>query len=1142
MTATAISSRATRYRRVAAAFLIVLGVCLLGTTRSSAQSITSGDVTGIVTDPSGAAVPNASVTLTNVNTNSVQKATTNAAGSYSFAFTTPGAYKVEISASGFQTTDRTGLNVNAGSPTTVDVQLAVATASTSVNVVEAPPLLQTENADTGTNVNAQMIQDLPNAGMDLTFFAQTTPGVVMNTQSGYGNFSAQGMPGISNLFSINGMNYNDPFLGLNNSGASNLTLGANDIVEANVTNNAYSGQYGQYAGAQLTYISRSGSNQFHGDAIYNWNGRVMNANQFFSNSAGLPRPFNNFNQGATYVSGPIRKDRTFFDVDYELLRNLLPTNAVLNVIPSPQFQAATLANLAAIGDSSEIPFYKQAFAIYNIGAPGATALPGGGCNGNTFAGLAAGAPCAEEFRLTPTSLNHEYLYNVRVDHQFSDHDRGYIRVGRDNGFQPTYTSPFGSTFNASSNQPQMSGQVSEIHTFNSTTVNQLNGSVLYYAAIFAPSDGSGALAGLPTYLHFTDGAFQDVGAYGSPGGYFYPNGRRVFQYQFSDDFSKVWGRHTFRLGYSWVHQTVSDLDFSSIGGPIYGALNTNLVDFFNGGGGASSSSYLNQAFPTSPENGIRFNTNGGYIADDWKATDRLTVSLNLRLESYANPTCDQNCFSRLAAPFNGSAVPNALSTPYNQMIVFGQHSAYANVQTAIWQPRVGVAYRPFNSDKTVIRTGAGIFADNLPGGLAENAAFNAPGFNAFFVPAPTLAPGAPGNPFSAAAASNAALQAAFKSGGSFNSISAAVPGFGAPNFSAFPSTFKTPHYYKWNFEVQQQLPWRMVLTVNYAGMHGVDIPIGDFGLNGYCPKGAGSICPNGIAGLPTAAPNPALGVVEQYLSAGVSSYNGLITSLQRRMSDGLTFTVNYTWSHSLDDVSNGGIANEPYSIVSVDPSITTIGQPFNIRANYGDSDYDVRNYFSANAVQTDLIRHLGFKKGPNMILGGWTLSFNVFARSGLPFSVVDNSATGALFSYNLDGPIFATQTTRISGTNCGANAVNVPCLSTSEFAPAFGTTGVLTGFGNTGRNSFRGPDFVNVDMSITKDFQIKERARFQIGAQFYNLFNHPNFDNPLNDVSNTAGLFGSAISTVSPPTSLLGAFLGAGGSPRFIEFKGKFSF
>jgi hypothetical protein len=223
----------------------------------------------------------------------------------------------------------------------------------------------------------------------------------------------------------------------------------------------------------------------------------------------------------------------------------------------------------------------------------------------------------------------------------------------------------------------------------------------------------------------------------------------------------------------------------------------------------------------------------------------------------------------------------------------------------------------------------------LPGGLAEDAAFNAPDLNAFTIPNGTLAPGAAGSLFTSAAQANQALLSQFKSGGSFNSISRTVPAFSAPNVFSFPNTFYQPTYYKWNFEVQRELGGKTVLRVNYSGMHGEHIPVADEGLNAYCPP---SVCPNGFAGLPAAPPNPALAVVTQYLSAGDSSYNGVTISLQRRVSQGFTFNLNYTWSHALDDVSNGGVANEPFGILVTDPSITTPQNPFNIRANYGNSD------------------------------------------------------------------------------------------------------------------------------------------------------------------------------------------------------------
>ena len=750
----------------------------------------------------------------------------------------------------------------------------------------------------------------------------------------------------------------------------------------------------------------------------------------------------------------------------------------------------------------------------------------------TFTGLAAGAPCALQFRSTPPDINKEYLWSGRVDHVFSDKDRGYIRVFRDNGFQPTFASPFGATFNEQSNQPSMQGQVSETHTFGPSAVNQFNGSVLFYGAVFTPSDASGALAALPTFLNFSGNTFSPIGALGEPPyppDFFFPQGRRVFQYQIADDFSKVRGNHTLRAGFTWVHDSVTDLDFASLGGPIHGQLVTNLTDFFNGGGPSTS---LNQAFPSSPEQGIKINIFGGYVADDWKFNDRLTVSMNLRLEHYSNPTCDADCFSRFASTFTGAANPNATSIPYNDFIVSGQHTAYPNTQAVVWEPRIGIAWKPTRTGNTVIRTGAGIFADALPGSLSEDAAFNSPSLNAFTIPNGNLAPGVPGSLFTTAAAANQALLAQFKSGGSFNSISQAVPGFSPPNFDSFPNMFNQPKYYKWNFEIQQQLAGRMVLSVNYSGMHGIHIPVGDGGLNAYCPT---TVCTAGFAGLPSTAPNPAFGTVLQYLSAGDASYNGLTVSLQRRFSSGFSYGLNYTWSHALDDVSNGGVVNLPFGDFQTNPNIAFPQNPFNIRANYGNSDYDVRHYISANFVLTDMFRHARFKWGPNRVFGGWTLSSNWFYRTGMPYTIIDQSASSILTGYNYDGIIFASPTGSYP-TNCGA-AVNTACMTTAQFAPSAAASAVgPTGFGTIGRNTVFGPHFFDVDLGLIKNVQITEHVAFSFGAHAYNVFNHPNFDQPTSDISNPN--FGLSTAEVAPPTSLLGAFApGTASSPRFVEIK-----
>ena len=386
----------------------------------------------------------------------------------------------------------------------------------------------------------------------------------------------------------------------------------------------------------------------------------------------------------------------------------------------------------------------------------------------------------------------------------------------------------------------------------------------------------------------------------------------------------------------------------------------------------------------------------------------------------------------------------------------------------------------------------------------------------------------PGSLFNTTQLANAALLSQFNSGGTFNSISAAVPGFTAPNFNSFPQRFFQPKYYKWNFEIQQGIGSKMLFSQllrharypHSSCRPGTQWILPDYRLHQRLPR--------------TAVDRPELGArhVFQYLSGGTSNYNGLTLSLQRRLSASLNFNLNYTWSHAFDDVSNGGVANEPFGILATKKR-DHAADPHNIRGNYGPSDYDTRDYLSASLVFTDLFRKAGFHKGPERLLGGWTLATNWFYRTGLPFSVVDNSALSALAPFNYSGAIFASRVTQTPST-CGDDAVNVPCLSSSMFAPA--ANGTPTGFGTSGRNSFYGPRFWDVDLSLTKDFRIKEHVVLSVGAQAFNLFNHANFDQPVADLSNP--LFGSIVNTVGPPTSLLGSFVGAGSSPRFLEIKG----
>ena len=282
-------------KKMITGILAVLVIAALMAPCLMAQSAVSGDLTGTVTDPSGAVVSGATVTLKSDATGATRTSTSGSNGTYRFSLLSPGSYTVTVTASGFSKTTSTA-SVNVGQASIADVKMAVGASSTTVEVNSIAPLVSADNADLSTNFNQNTIANSPNGGNDLTYIAQTTPGATMNTGGGYGNFSVYGLPATSNVFTVNGENDMDPYLNLNNSGATNLMLGRNDLQEATVISNAYSGQYGQQAGAQVNYVTKSGTNQFHGNAMYFWNGSSMNGNGWFNSLTGTAKPFANNNQ------------------------------------------------------------------------------------------------------------------------------------------------------------------------------------------------------------------------------------------------------------------------------------------------------------------------------------------------------------------------------------------------------------------------------------------------------------------------------------------------------------------------------------------------------------------------------------------------------------------------------------------------------------------------------------------------------------------------------------------------------------------------------------------------------------------------------------------------------------------------------
>jgi hypothetical protein len=311
-----------------------------------------------------------------------------------------------------------------------------------------------------------------------------------------------------------------------------------------------------------------------------------------------------------------------------------------------------------------------------------------------------------------------------------------------------------------------------------------------------------------------------------------------------------------------------------------------------------------------------------------------------------------------------------------------------------------------------------------------------------------------------------------------------------------------------------------------VGNHGIHEMIQNQSINGYAP---------GFAGMPATPPDPRFGTVNYLETAGVSSYNGLTVSFRHNFSRGLV-TANYTYGHALDILSNGG-SGLPF-IYSINASTVHPQNPYDIRANYGNADYDNRQNLNLSYVYDLPLKQLLFGHGWSSLVNGWQVSGTLFTHSGFPYTVADGNAEGTLYYQGFGGPIYATYLN--SSAPAGAcNSPNHPCLTSSQFQAS---TINPTHFGIQGRNMFRGPGYFNTDLALTKTLSFPgwETGKLSLGFQFFNVLNHPNFDQPVANLADPQ--FGSILYTVSPPTTIFGSGLGGDASSRLIQVRSTLSF
>jgi hypothetical protein len=1127
------------------------------------QSTTTGGIAGTVEDPTTAAVTGATVTLHNLDNGSTQTATTNDSGAYQFVLLKPGNYTVQATFTGL-VSDVTRVNVLIGAALNVNLVAKVQSVSQTVEVTEAPTAVQAETADLTTTLNTTQVMEMPLPGGDLTTVAFTIPGIAMSTGGGYGNFSSHGLPGTSNLFTMNGDDYNDPYLNLNNSGASNLLLGQTEIAEATVTQNGYSVQYGRQSGAQVNYVTKGGTNDFHADLLFNFNNHLMNANDFFANSTGTARPYAVSRQWGADIGGPVIKNKLFFFSDSEGLYYSLPAYSTV-VIPTQQLQTYILDTV----NPASVPIYQKAFSVYNLGfAKGAQNITTGngalqdstgnlGCGGtpaaaNGLTGIAApgggtfgvNVACGAAYGASGLNTNKEWLETHRVDWNISDKQRIFFRFKGDHGFQPTGTNLLTPALNEQSIQPQYEGQINHTYVVSPTQVNNFIISFLWYSAIFGPANVSTAESTFPAYFGIYGAGGANTGGFYAMGDLwqYFPQGRHSGQGQIVDDYSWIHGKHAFKFGVNYRRNRVSDYTYQE--GQVGSYYFNNLGDFASGVTNPNTGSEYYQVFAPLQDAHIRFYNLGIYAQDEWNVKPNIKITLGLRMDRTANPTCLDNCFSNLTSPFVGSGFQTGANIPYNQSITTGGAHPYYSIDPIVPNPRLGIVWSPKGTSGTVIRGGIGLFADLAPGVLVSNVFTNGPYpfttniADGSFVGSAT----SPGSSAYEAQSQYEAFKTGFFSGETLAQLNSSIQGGFSPiKYFSVPKDFLTPEVIEWSFEIQQPFGRKNVFVATYSGNHGYNLLIQNGFANAYVNT---ANFPNGFGGLPTAPPDPRFASVTQMTNGGISNYNGLSLQYRRAFSYGFQGQLGFTWSHALDDVSNGG-AGEFYSSCS-GCSFASLSNPV-LSQNYASADYDIRR-----SVQADLIWDMPFKFGNKILnntVGGWTLSGTFIFRSGMPFTIFDSNLPGLLAGTNIftsigAACIFCTETGMPATTtaaylpsSCSSGAVNTPCFNASQFVPS----GSETTFGNVGRNSMFGPGYQDINFTLLKSFRVKERLKFSVGASAYNLFNHPNFWTPNANIANPTG-FGSLTSTAIAPTSAYGSFQGSAVSGRVLVVTGRFNF
>jgi hypothetical protein len=1047
-------------------------------------------ISGRVSDPTGAAIPEAPVTIKNTATSATETAITDSQGRYTVPQLGIGTYDVMVSKPGFETSVRTGVTLTVGADLVIDFHLVLGQANESVTISAEVSQVETTSAAVSSLVNQTQMRELPLNGRDWEQLILLAPGVTSYPAGG-----SSALTSVANAYSISGTRpegYSNMLDGedvLNwwqrNAGAdvTGTSLGIDAIAEFQTITGTYGAQYAGNGGA-IVAVTKSGTNEFHGSAYEFLRNSDLDSRGFFD--VGSAPPFRRNQFGGT-LGGPIKKNKVFFFMNYEGVQQVLDTTNI-NYVPTPSYVTDNCPPKTCTVN----PASAAMLALY-------PAANGGLVQGNAQIGI---------YNYIGAQTSPENFGVARIDWNISDKDAFFARYEADFGSRTTYSGlglwPF---YDNTHNQ---FFTMNERHVFTPNVINQFTAS---FSRPITWETQPTQHAALQLFTPSRDDAeimTPNLTALGS-------NVPTPFQYQQNkftekEDLTWIKGSHTLRMGLMFQRQQEN---------PNVKLAWNGFYVFQGGVAGTSSAAqaflegdpFLFQSAPNGGTNGYRaerYDAVQPYFQDDWKVTNRLTINLGLRYEWETDPIEIHNLF------YNVAGANNTGGPPFLPTFVNVPHAYATNPADKNFDPRAGLAWDVFGDHKTSLRAGFGIFHDPYTTYDFSSAYASTPPYDTeiqlFFTPDPNWP-----KPF----------------------VGAAIPSL-SQGTGTYYGTNTTPYSLEYTLSIQRDLGWNNLLTVGYQGTRGVHLlafhdynPPGDTIINGVDYLATNNGAPCGLTGPCAPNPRPVLSLGAQDLIAptSYSSYNALQVGLTHRASANLVYQFSYTWSHCIDD-------SYAYAGLGGNNVTSAITNPYDWNADKGNCGYDIRHNITGNAVYM-----LPFK-GSRWV-EGWQLSGITSWRSGIPFSLGegDQMDTGNFFdserpNYSPNAPgcngnIYANQSP--------SNWFNEACFTPSQYGTA----------GNLGRNVLRGPGYAETDVSLTKMTRINERFTLQLRGELFNIFNHPNFSAPASTIINAGQGCGptttySATSPCYVPTgAAITSLVGSGGIPdvaRQAQFSAKLTF